>query len=147
MEEYHPKLFRAYLESEPKKYDMPASVGKDVVEVSALNPEVKSVTIYKYPNEHSVVLEGKNLWFCHKVLLGENDAIVDIRSSIQTNTGCSIQFKYQPTEKSDPLLTSDVIQVKLHSRFANPIGEQIPVEQVSIRVYVLMGRERSHCYL
>lgn len=70
MDEYGPKLFRAYLENEPEKYVMAqASVGKDVVEVGSLKPEVNSVNIYKYPDEHSAVLEGKNLWFCNEVHL------------------------------------------------------------------------------
>lgn len=131
MEEYRLKLFRAYLENEPQKYVTPAPV-KDVAEVAILKPQLESFDIYIYPNEHTVVLEGNNLWFCHEVHLGETKDMIHIKNSAQMITGRSIQFNYDPTEKSHCLLINDkVVEVALHSHFANIIRKKITVKRVS----------------
>ena len=129
MEQYHHKISRAYLEREPGKYLIP-SRSKDVTDVSILKPEIKAVHIYIYPDEHSVVLEGNNLWFCHEVQLGEGNNVISIKNEAQTITCRSIQFNYRPTEKSDRLVSGQRMKVQLHSHFANTIRKQIPVEQV-----------------
>lgn len=128
MEEYRPKMSRAYLEVEPQKYNVPM-MPADFTEIVALKPDVKTVSVYKYPSEHIVVLEGNNLWFCHEVHLGEKENKFRIKNS-EAVTGRSIQFNYEPTEKSDHLVTDQKVKVALHSHFSNPIRRQIVVEQV-----------------
>ena len=132
MEEYQQKVFRAYLDKEPQKYVPPSILGKEVPEVANLKPQLKSFHIYKYPDEHVVVLEGSGLWFCHEVHLGEMDNVIHVKNFPQLNTGRSIQFNYQPTEKSDRLIATKDKKVKyvIHSHFSNPIRKKILAEQV-----------------
>ena len=131
MEEYKQKIFRAHLEQDPQKYAPPGISSNEVAEVAELRPKCESFNIYKYPNEHVVVLEGNNMWFCHEVHLGEKDNIIHIKNLAETITGRSIQFNYPSTEKSDRLLINkDMVKVTLRSHFANPIRKMIIVEQV-----------------
>lgn len=131
MDDYSTKLLRSYLDNEPQKYTLPDSIGsEDIAEVSGLKPMVKSVSIYKYPNEHSAVLEGSNLWFCHEVHLGEEKNKIHIKHSAEMITGRSIQFNYRPTDKTDHLVVGDKMKVELHSHFSNRLQKRILVEQV-----------------
>ena len=130
MDEYHNKVFRAHLEREPEKFTV-SSLKTEATEVGMLKPKVKSIRIYAYPNEHAVVLEGENLWFCHEVDLGEGDALIRRVKNSNAITGRSIQFSYEPTGKSDLLVTHHNVKVTLRSHFANPIrNKDIIVEQV-----------------
>lgn len=130
MEEYRHKIFRSYLDTDPQKYVLPAMV-KDVDEVSGLKPEVKSVNIHMYPDEHVVVLDGNNLWFCHEVHLGAERNLIKIKHSAELITGCCIQFKYKATDKSSHLVTDNKMKVSLYSHFSNRITKRIQVEEVS----------------
>jgi hypothetical protein len=130
MREYHVKLLRAHLNQDPQ-YTKPTST-KTVADISELKLNVKSVSIYKFPNEHSVVLEGSNLWFCHEVLLGEGEHKVSAERSTEMFTGRSIQFNYEPTDNTDHLVVDDKIKVRLHSHFSPKLMDvRIFVEQVS----------------
>lgn len=129
MDDYHSKLLKAHLEKEPQ-YVVPFPV-KNVTDIPTLKPKATSIQIYTYPNEHAVVLEGENLWFCHKVDLGEKESLIRHVKNSEAITGRSIQFNYEPTEKSDLLVTNHRVKVTLHSHFANPIRNKIQVEQVS----------------
>lgn len=128
MEEYYSKLLQAHLAKEPQKYVLPDPV-KTVANISELNLDVKSVSIYKYPNEHSVVLEGSNLWFCYAIHLGEKDHKIHVDHSVEIITGHSIQFNYRPSVNTDHLVVDDKIRVELHSYFSD-FKKPIPVEQV-----------------
>ena len=133
MEEYRPKITRAYLEAEPQKYMVPIKAA-EFTEVSTLKPVIESVKIHKFPSEHTVVLEGNNLWFCHEVHVGEREKKFSAKSS-ESITARSIQFNYKPTEKSEQLVTDKRVKVHLHSHFANPIRKYVPVEQVRMLLY------------
>ena len=134
MEEYHQKISAAHLEKEPQIYLAPTySESKKVIEVAELKPEVESFVIHTYPSEHTVVLEGKNLWFCHEVHLGEDENnVIHTRNSAdsETITGRSIQFNYNPTPKSDRIIGKEKVKVKLHSHFSQPIRKKLQVHQV-----------------
>ena len=139
MEDYHANLCRAYLDSEPQKYVKPDLVADDAAEVDGLKPEMKLVSIYKYPNEHSVVLEGSNLWFCHEIHLGKEKNKIHIKHSAEVVTGRSIQFNYSPTEKTDCLVSADdKIKVECHSHFSNRIKKPVLVLQVCGVLVVLL---------
>lgn len=131
MGEYQQKVFRAHLEKEGNKYAAPMISCIDIAEVADLKPQVESFNIHTYPGEHTVVLDGSNLWFCHEVHLGEKDNIIHIKSSAETNAGRSIQFNYKATQMTDRLIVNnDKVKVTLHSHFANPIRKQLTVQQV-----------------
>lgn len=129
MENYQHNVFRAYLEKVPPEY-VPPTLKCDALKVGTLKPNVTFSRIMKFPNEHAVVLEGSNLWFCYEVHLGERDnKIVSIKIS-EAISSRSIQFTYEPTDKSERLVTSNKMKIALHSHFANPIRRNVPVEQV-----------------
>lgn len=134
MEEYRTKIFRTHLDNEPSRY-VPPTLPVDVLEVAMLKPEVKTVSVHRYPNEHIVVLEGNNLWFCHKVHITEKSNNFIVKNS-EAITGRSIQFSSEPTEMSDSLVTTKKVKLTLFSHFANPIRKHIMVEQVILSTVI-----------
>lgn len=132
MAEYGGNSFRCYLDKEPDKFLVPgpAEAVKDVKAISMLKPKVTRVEFHMYPNEHVVVLEGENLWFCHEVQLGEVDNILDIKTPAQNVTQRMIQFNFSPYDKLKNLVSEGKVKVTLHSHFASPIRQNIQVMQV-----------------
>ena len=132
MAEYGSNSFRSYLDREPDKFTVPGPVEavKEVKAINMLKPKATRVEFHMYPNEHVVVLEGENLWFCHKIRLGEFDNILDIKTPAQNVTQRMIQFNFPPYEKLKSLVSEGVVKVTLHSHFANPIRQNIQVMQV-----------------
>ena len=136
MKEYRPKLSRAYLEVEPVIYAVPMK-SMEFTEVPSLKPEVKTVSVHKFPDEHTVVFEGNNLWFCHEVHLSEGSKKFRIKNS-EAVTARSMQFRYEPTEKTEQLLAGKKVKVALHSHFSNPIRKQITIEQVRFLAHIII---------
>ena len=131
MSEYHSKLIKAHLEKESQKFTAIAST-KEVTEVILLKPELKSVQLYTYPDEHVVVLEGENLWFCHEIILGGKKSSIRPDINFEAITGRAIQYSSKPTKESAHLGTKPTVKVTMCSHFANIIRKQeIPIEQVS----------------
>lgn len=129
MEGYWQKIFRSYLEKEPK-YHIPISTS-DIQEMSSLKPDVKALEFHKYPSEHVVVLEGENLWFCHEIRLGEINNTLKIQDPAESVSRRSITFNYPPTDKTEAVISKDGrVKVTLSSHFANPIRRKITVLQV-----------------
>ena len=127
MEEYRQKTFRSYLEKEPGRYLKPDTkqTVKQVKDLAFLKPEVKAVKFHEYPNEHVVVLEGNNLWFCHQICIGEEE----INTPAQNITRQSIWFNFTP--KANIVFDEGKVKVVLYSHFANPIRKKIAVDKVS----------------
>ena len=133
MEDYRRNTFRSYIDKEPQKYSVPTSIQtrKEIKEVGILKPQVNSVEFHKYPNEHALVLEGDNLWFCHKIRLGERNNICDINTPAQNITRRSIQFNFTSSRGIEGIVSSNgQVKVTLYSHFASPIRKTIKVEQV-----------------
>lgn len=135
MDRYSQNTFRSYLEKEPDKYSPPQVVkeakGSRVSSVGILKPNVKAVEFHKYPNEHVIILVGNNLWFCHKVCLGENDHVLDINTPLQNITRCSIQFNCTPSQKTNSIMADSLVKVTLYSHFSDEVKEAIHAKQVS----------------
>lgn len=131
MSEYCHNSFRSYIDKDPGKYSLPSpsEAVKDIKPINMLKPEVKGVEFHMYPKEHVVLLEGENLWFCHKIRLGEIENIVDIKTPAQNVTRRMIQFNFPPHELKN-LVTQGKVKVTLHSHFANPIRQKVQVMQV-----------------
>lgn len=132
MADYANNSFRSYIDKEPGKYTLPgpAEAVKDVKFINMLTPEAKRVEFHMYPNEHVVVLEGENLWFCHEIRLGENDNL-DIKTPAQNVTRRMIQFNFPPRPyQLKNLITQSKIKVTLHSHFASSIEQKVQVMQV-----------------
>ena len=134
MVEYGSSSFRSYLDREPDKFSVPGPVEAvtDIKAINMLKPKATMVEFHMYPNEHVVVLEGDNLWFCHEIRLGEIDNILEIKTPAQNVTRRMIQFNFPPYEKLKNLVSEGKVKVTLHSHFANPIRQTIPVMQVRL---------------
>ena len=133
MKEYLVKLKKTHLQKEPDKYAIPEKTC--VADYKILEPTLKSVRVYKYPYEHSVVLEGNNLWFCHEIQLGEGENVLHIKNSAQNITGRSVQFNCPPAKESDQLMGKDgKMRVILHSHFAESMEKRIKVEEVRCNI-------------
>ena len=147
MEEYRHNVFRSYLEKEPGKYLKPVKtqVTKQVKELTILKPEVTAVEFHEYPNEHVVVLEGNNLWFCHQIRIGETDNIQEINTPAQNITRQSIQFSFTPSRKTKNIVSIDgKVKIALYSHFANPIRRKITVKQVSFVMFDTLRLTQSY---
>lgn len=132
MVDYGNSSFRSYIDKDPDRFT-PPSPGEAVMDIAAINmlkPKAMHVEFHLYPNEHVVVLEGENLWFCHEIRLGEFDNILDIKTPAQNVTRRMIQFNFPPYEKLKSLVSEGKVKVSLHSHFANPIRQTIQVLQV-----------------
>ena len=132
---YQNNLSRSYLEREPESYT-PAGRARAVEKVGRigmLNPTPTRIELQIYPNEHVLVLEGENLWFCHKIQLGDHSNRVDIDTDFQNVTQHMIRFNLPPNERLVGLAAQGVVKVILHSHFvrANPVQINIQVVQVN----------------
>ena len=137
MDGYRRKVFRSYLEKQPDKYSGPG-LAKDIKEVSLLTPEVKAIEFHKYPNEYAVVLEGDNLWFCHKIHIGSKGNVHKIDTPVQNITRQSIQFNFTLSRGKKCIVPDNGhMEITLYSHFSDPINEVVPVKQVSIQYTVL----------
>lgn len=135
MEEYGQKTFRSYLEKEPGSLKPDTKqTKKQVKDLAFLKPEAKAVEFHEYPNEHVVVLEGNNLWFCHQIRIGEKENIQEINTPAQNITRQSIWFNFTPKAKNI-VFDDGHVKVALYSHFANPIRKKIPVVKVSSIIY------------
>ena len=135
MEIYKNNMYRSYLDQEPDKYSPPKQL-REVVSVSFLKPSLTAVELHEYPNEHALVLEGDNLWFCHQIKLGEGDHPCCIDTPAQHISRRSIQFNYTPSDKCEIVVDKDrKIKVAVHSHFANPIRRKVDINEVSHHIY------------
>ena len=133
MEVYYKKT-KTYLGSQKEPLPTPLPK-KELKSITLLKPQVKGVELHKFPSEHAVVVEGENLWFCHEILLGDGRNIIKITNPADSVSRHVIQFNYQPTEKTDRVITrSALVRVTLNSHFANSIRKRVKVEQVSNQI-------------
>ena len=98
-------------------------------EVSILQPRADLVEFHMYPDEHVIVLEGNNLWFCHKVHLGEDEKIIE--SDLATNImRRKIEFRFPPSPNIERIADNGGVSIKLYSHFAEPVGTQVQAKEV-----------------
>ena len=130
---YASNLSKCYLEREPERYIPAARAVEKVGCIGMLNPNPIRIELQIYPNEHVLVLEGENLWFCHKLQLGEYDNMVDIDTNFQNVTQRMIRFNFPPNERLIGLAAESEVKVTLHSHFAraNPVRRNVQVVQMS----------------
>ena len=131
---YRSNLSRSYLEREPESYT-PAGRARAVEKVGhigMLNPTPTRIElqIYPSPNEYILVLEGENLWFCHKIQLGDYNNRVDIDTDFLNTTQRMIRFNFPPNERLIGLAAQGVVKLTLNSHFANPVRQSIEVQVI-----------------
>ena len=129
---YASNLSKSYLEREPERYTPAARAVEKVGRIGMLNPNPTRIELQIYPTEHVLVLEGENLWFCHKLQLGEYGNMIDIDTNFQNVTQCMIRFNFPPNEKLIGIVAESEVKVTLHSHFAraSSIRQNIQVVQV-----------------
>ena len=141
MNGYRHKVFRSYLEKQPDVYSGPlqAKAIKETKEVSLLIPEVEAVEFHKYPNEYAMVIEGNNLWFCHKIYIGNKSNGYKIDTPAQDISRRSIQFNFTPSDGKMCIVPDNGhMEITLYSHFANPSNKTVSVKQVSIFIYLIL---------
>ncbi len=130
MGHYRIKMLKAYLLNDPNKFKLPETQ-ISFTQVPQLKPDVSSVNVHFFPNEHAVVLEGENLSFCFEVQLGEQSNTLKIKSPDHL-TSRIIQFNFPPDEKTRniTILDDSTMKVTLRSHFSNPIRKRVKVNKV-----------------
>ena len=127
---YQNNLSRSYLEREPESYT-PAGRARAVEKVGRigmLNPTPTRIELQIYPNEHILVLEGENLWFCHKIQLGDYNNRVDIDTDFQNVTQRMIRFNIPPNERLIGLAAKGEVKLTLNSHFAKPVWQSVNIQ-------------------
>lgn len=116
---------------------LPSKTIARVQEVSFLKPKATTVEFHMYPNEHVIVLEGKNLWFCHKVCIGrhENSIVIDSPSNIMRK---SIQFNFKPSDKTEKLCENGGVHVTVFSHFAAEISKRLRAKKVMLLLQLIV---------
>lgn len=117
------KLFRGFLDQDPLRYSPPAQSLDDTPPVKILKPIVSSVVFHRHGDEIAVVLEGNNLWFCQKIVVGTGANSRMVKSPVPNATQRSVQFNYSPKSERDNIIQSptEEVKVSLHSQFAKPL--------------------------
>ena len=125
---YKLKMVTSYQKKEAPS-SLPCKSGKQPQEVVFLKPKATAAEFHMFPNEHVIVLEGNNLWFCHKVCIGrnENSIVIDCPSNIMRD---SIQFNFRPSEKTEKLCENGGVHVTLYSHFAPQVSKKINTKKV-----------------
>ena len=133
MKEYQQPILRSFLEKKPA-YNVPnlEKAHRDIKPLSCLKPEPIKVTLHEYPTENAIMLQGKNLWFLHKIGLGEKRRTeqCEIDTDAQSITGSSIQFNFSPSDAASNELRSEKVNLTVFSHFSKPIQKKIPIIKV-----------------
>ena len=92
----------------------------------SLKPSVSSVTVSHHGEEVALILEGENLWFCHKIKIGNRAGARIIRATGPDVTRRSINFNYVPQHSGDLIIHNvaprdTTVSVTLYSHFSKPI--------------------------
>lgn len=130
MKEYEQPILRSYLEKQPVySVPNPGQKQREIKELGILKPKAISVALHEYPTEHAIVLKGKNLWFTHKVGLGDDPC--EVNTPAQNITRCSIQFNFAPSHDASRVLQSKAtVKLTVYSHFSKPFQSVIPIEKV-----------------
>ena len=93
----------------------------------SLKPEIKKAKFSRHADEVALVLEGKNLWFCHKIkiksLNTHTSKVIELSGKFTTDR--SINYNYVPASENDLLIDDkdSTIDVTLYSHFSKPISK------------------------
>ena len=114
---------------------MPAAGAVEKVgRIGMLIPTLARIELQIHPNEHILVLEGENLWFCYELQLGDYSNMVDIDTNFQNVTQRMIRFNFPPNERLLGLAAEDLVKITLTSQFANPIRQNMNIQVMQMTV-------------
>ncbi len=93
-----------------------------------MKPKVSRALFFRHADEIAIVLEGENLWFCHKIKIGarEEARIIEIDADGQDTTMRTINFCYIPKGTDDLLIRIDSknVTITLFSHFCKPVPQR-----------------------
>ncbi len=130
---YESALSQSYLEREPDRYTPAGGAVEKVGRIGMLIPTPTKMELQIHPNEHVLVLEGENLWFCYKLQLGDYSNMVDIDTNFQNVTQHMIRFNFPPNERLLGLAAEGEVKVTLHSHFERAIPIRRNIQMVHVR--------------
>ena len=123
------KVFYGYLEKEPK-YSLPSAPKDAPGELHDLKPSVQAVNICHHGNEAVVVLEGKNLWFCHQITVGRCNQLLPA----QKTTASSIQFNFEHKDRHKITISDGRVMVSIQSYFNRKV-EKFVTAHLEVKYY------------
>ena len=117
MELYSQKVYRGYVERPPNKYMVP-SLSKTPTPLINLYPTTSDhLQVDRHGSELAIVLEGSNLWFCHKMTIG--NLMIKITASL-----CNGNCVHYNMDKWDStvgrLKDGEKVNITLHNHFSRP---------------------------
>lgn len=138
MQRYYSLLMNTkYFESEEfgGKYTFPPT--SNTPKQFKSKPIVTKAEFYRHDDEVAVVLEGNNLWFCHKIKINtrQDARYIEFNAEGQDTTMRSINFNYKPEQDNDLLIKhrSSKVSITLYSHFykANILHDIEAIKMVS----------------
>ena len=97
----------------------------------SLKPSIKKAKFSRYADEVALVLEGGNLWFCHKIKVKNPNAGFRIIMPNGKLSERSIHFNYIPENENDLLIEHhSTVDITLYSHFSSPISHKIGAEKM-----------------
>ena len=131
---YSKNIFDAHLDKQPT-YTFPESPKHAIGDVNNLRPCVSEILIHHHGNQSAIVLEGKNLWFCHQISF--RDHKIKVAASDVSDTSIQFNIAYAST-----LQTCNEETVTLHNFFSSKPTKI--VAKVSEKVQDIMVVVKSH---
>ena len=120
MSTYTQKIFKAFLEKQPK-YELPTNPSGALHELDDLKPILSSVELHRHGNELAVVVEGSNLWFSYQIALHDTQKI-DIHG--HEANGTAIKYHLNGDHESKVVVVNENVKVYLLTHFSSKAVRQ-----------------------
>ena len=133
MSTYTQKIFKAFLEKQPK-YELPTSPSGALRELDDLKPILSSVELHRHGNELAVVVEGSNLWFSYQIALHDTQKI-DIHG--HESNGTAIKYHLNGNDESEIIVVDEKVKVYLLTHFSSKTVKQYVSVHKKVRIIVI----------
>ena len=120
MSTYIQKIFKAFLEKQPK-YELPTSPSGALCELDDLKPILSSVELHRHGNELAVVVEGSNLWFSYQITLHDTQKIAI--HGHEAN-GTAIKYHLKGDHESKVVVANEKVKVYMFTHFSSKMVKQ-----------------------
>ena len=136
---YKTAIAESFLKStDGEKYLLPSNllIPKQI----SLKPQVHKARFFRHADEVALVLEGKNMWFCHRIKVGNRDGskFINIDARGQDTAMRSLSFNYIPKDDGDLLIgpKGTTVDITLFSHFCKPIKQQNVSAEKIVSIFV-----------
>ena len=140
MSTYTQKIFRAFLEKQPK-YELPTSPNGALCELDDLKPILSSVELHCHGNELAVVVEGSNLWFSYQITLHDTQKI-DIKGD-EAN-GTAIKYHLKGDHENKVVVVDEKVKVFLLTHFSSKAVRQNVSVHKKVSIIIVIQRYYVH---